>query len=645
MNHRLLQLGVFFTTALLLAGCRQVSQSASDSVVAPTKPNQAGRIETFSLPGNVPMELAWIPAGTFLMGQRASEQDAYPNKETPQHRVNISRGFWMGQTEVTKQQWRAVMGTSPWAGRERAGDDDRTPAVFISWDDARAFVEKLAAQTGRPFRLPTEAEWEYACRAGTTTRFYWGDDANYEQINHAAWWRGNAFLMAERHARPVGLMPPNPWGLLDMSGNVSEWCQDWHWFYGDGPDTDPVGPAYAPHRVLRGGSWFTTPGQCRSSRRNHELSSARQSDIGFRVVCGNAPKPEPGAPEFNDVFVAGAEGVNTYRIPSLLLAPDGSLLAFCEARKESQADASPTDMVLRRSLDGGRTWLPTQTLFRGLGKEALMNPCPVVDYTNKTIVLLCQKSNEGGEGHNQHLQLVGHDNGLTWSAPLNLATRIANYDDSFNFGPGIGIQMRNGRLIIPGYTGVMNEEMDEEWSARVMYSDDFGQTWTLGQRVPQLSDECQVVELNDGKLMLNARGNMGVSCRAVGTSSDGGQSWSDFRWDRALNECPCQASILRYSLGGHGEQNRLLFSNPDNHGEKFNVVDRTRMTVRLSYDEGKTWPVKRLIHAGPASYSCLVRLPDGDIGLIFEGGEKHRREWIRFVRFSLSWLTRGQHRP
>jgi len=285
---------------------------------SPSKAGKAGRIETISLPGNASMDLAWIPAGTFLMGQRAGEQDAYPNKETPQHRVNISCGFWMARTEVTKQQWRAEMGTSLWAGRERAGDDDHTPAVFISWDDARAFVEKLTAQTGRPFRLPTEAEWEYACRAGTTSRFYWGDDPNYEQINQAAWWRGNAFLTADRHARPVGLMPPNPWGLCDMSGNVSEWCQDWHWFYGDGPDTDPVGSVYAPHRVLRGGSWLTTPGQCRSSRRHHEVPSAKQSDIGFRVVCGDAPKPEPGAPVFTNVFVAGTEGVNTYRDPIAL---------------------------------------------------------------------------------------------------------------------------------------------------------------------------------------------------------------------------------------------------------------------------------------------------------------------------------------
>lgn len=576
------------------------------------------------------------------MGQRPGEQDAYPNKETPQHRVVFSRGCWMGRYEVTKQQWRAVMGTAPWSGHPRVTEDGRTPAVFVSWDDARAFVEKLSAFAGRPFRLPTEAEWEYACRAGTTTRFYWGDDPTYEQIDQAAWWRGNAFVTAEKGPRRVGLKPSNPWGLCDMSGNVSEWCQDWHWFYGDGPDLDPIGPGYAPHRVLRGGSWLTTPGQCRSSRRNHELPATRQSDIGFRVVCGEAPKPQPGAPEFNDVFVAGQEGVHTYRIPSLLLAPDGSLLVFCEARKESQADASPTDMVLRRSTDGGRTWQPTQILIHGDGKEALMNPCPVVDYTNKTIVLLCQKANQVSENHHEHYQLVSRDSGRTWSEPVKIGDRIRNYDNSFNPGPGIGIQLRSGRLVVPGYTGEVDEEFDESWYARVLYSDDFGKSWIMGPTVTQLTDECQAVELNDGQLMLNMRGNMGMSCRGVATSRDGGQSWSDFRWDRVLKECPCQASIFRYSWGRPGEKSRLLFANPENLGEKFNIVDRTRMTVRLSYDEGKTWPVKRLVHAGAASYSGLVRLPDGDIGLVFEGGEKHRREWIRYMRFSLGWLTGGK---
>ncbi|NQT17196.1 MAG: exo-alpha-sialidase [Planctomycetes bacterium] len=153
------------------------------------------------------------------------------------------------------------------------------------------------------------------------------------------------------------------------------------------------------------------------------------------------------------------------------------------------------------------------------------------------------------------------------------------------------------------------------------------------------------MELVDGKLMVNMRDNTGKSCRAVATSSDGGQTWSEPSWDRALNECPCQASLIRYDDARAHGRSRLLFANPDVSGERYGVVHRTRMTVRLSYDGGKTWPVEKLIHAGPSSYSSLVRLPDGDVGLVYEGGQQHRREWIRFARISLAWLTDGQDRP
>jgi sialidase-1 len=575
-----------------------------------------------------------------MMGQRPGDQDAYPNKETPQHGVTLSRGYFLGTCEITKEQWQAVMGTKPWSGRELVNEDPKSPAVYISWNDAHAFVTKLAELTGKSFRLPTEAEWEYACRANTTTRFYWGDDPTYTDIDTKAWWRGNALLSKEPYARPVGTMPPNPWGLYDMSGNVSEWCADWHGFYPQNAVTDPTGPAYADHRVLRGGSWISIGGHCRSSRRHHETPELAHSDFGLRVALTD-DAPTPGAPEFTDVFVCGTEGINTYRIPSLLLAPDGSLLAFCEARKDRIDDASPTDMILRRSLDGGRTWLPLQVLVAGKGDDALMNPCPVVDRTNNRILLYCMDANKPGPGRNRSLLLSSDDNGVTWTQPIDLASRTKNFDPSFVSGPGVGIQLRGGRLVIPGYAGTLTEELEEHLFSRVFYSDDHGETWTMGPPVDAPSDESQCVELNDGTLMLNMRGNLGMSCRGVALSKNGGESWSKVYWDRALNEAPCQAGIFRYSLAETDGKDRILFSNPDNFGERFNVVERTRMTVRLSYDEGKTWPVRKLIHPGPSSYSTLVRLPDGDIGLLFEGGAQHRREWIRFARFSLAWLTDG----
>ena len=175
--------------------------------------------------------------------------------------------------------------------------------------------------------------------------------------------------------------------------------------------------------------------------------------------------------------------------------------------------------------------------------------------------------------------------------------------------------------------------------SRVLYSDDHGATWSFGTCVSTFTNECQAVELSNGTLMLNMRDNTGRSCRAVALSEDGGQTWGEVSWDEALNECPCQASIIRYGLSGQDGKDCLLFANPDISGERYGVVKRTRMTVKLSYDGGKTWPVKKLIHPGPSSYSSLARLSDGAIGLVFEGGRQHRREWIRFVRFSLDWLT------
>ena len=343
-----------------------------------------------------------------------------------------------------------------------------------------------------------------------------------------------------------------------------------------------------------------------------------------------------------DVFVAGQDGMHTYRIPAMVVAPSGAVLVFCEARRESIRDASPTDMVLRRSLDSGATWLPLQTLVHGEGSDAIMNPCPVVDHTSGTVLLFCCNTNRGTRGeHRYHLLLRSHDDGQTWSAPEDIGDRIAGYDDRFVSGPGCGIQMRSGRLVIPGYTSPDAIDAKGETGLRscVVYSDDQGQNWHLGETVSTDTNESQVVELADGRLMLNMRQGTGQCCRAVAISADAGESWGPVTWDRALNECPCQASFVRYSHADQEDGSRILFANPDNTGASYGAQERTKMTVRISFDEAQTWPVKKLIHAGPSSYSGLVRLKDGDVGLVFEGGETHRREWIRFYRLPLAWLV------
>ena len=241
--------------------------------------------ETIMLPDNVPLEMVWIPGGTFLMGRYPGEQDS-SSSEDPQHQVTVP-GFWMGKYEVTKRQWIAVMGTTPWSGQVCVLNDLDSPAVYVSWNDAKAFITELNTDTGLTFRLPSEAEWEYACRAGTTTRFYWGDDPSYTAINDYAWWEGNAWNADEKYAHVVGLKLPNAFGLYDMSGNVWEWCEDdWHYGYTGAPTNGSawVDSPRGSDRVVRGGSWRGDGCDgCRSADRSIIIPSGGGNSLGFRL--------------------------------------------------------------------------------------------------------------------------------------------------------------------------------------------------------------------------------------------------------------------------------------------------------------------------------------------------------------------------
>ena len=351
-----------------------------------------------------------------------------------------------------------------------------------------------------------------------------------------------------------------------------------------------------------------------------------------------------------DLFISGLDGVNIYRIPSLIVSSKGTILAFCEAREGDDAD--PTDLVLKRSLyDGGRSvpqklngyerifgygvnWEPMQMVLPGRGK-AITNPCPVVDRDDGTILMCCWHSLGGSLAahlkapwHGRVLVLKSTDDGVTWSHPLDITPSVG----AFIAGPGVGIQLQSGRLVIPGYdTGTRVGH----GPSRVIYSDDHGRTWRAGAKVQKQTNESQAVELVDGTLMLNMR-EVGGRYRYVALSRDGGESWHKEFEDEALPDPRCQASLLRYSTADTGGENRLLFANIPNSGA---FVDRSNLTVRLSNDEGQSWPVSRRIIEGPAAYSCLSVLADGTIGLLYETGAVHPYERIRFVRFDLEWLT------
>ena len=186
----------------------------------------------------------------------------------------------MGQTEVTQGQFFSVMYDKPWSGHDYVQEDANNPAVYVSWDDAVEFCRKLSQQEGKTYRLPTEAEWEYACRAGTTTRFSFGDSDS--SLRDYAWFRDNA----DGVAHPIRQKKPHPWGLYDMHGNVSEWCRDWYDedYYYNSQSADPNGSPSGKYRCSRGGSWYYYGFRLRCSERGCNVPDTRNAYVGFRVV-------------------------------------------------------------------------------------------------------------------------------------------------------------------------------------------------------------------------------------------------------------------------------------------------------------------------------------------------------------------------
>ncbi|HUT34193.1 MAG TPA: formylglycine-generating enzyme family protein [Planctomycetota bacterium] len=321
-----------------LAGCSGSSEQPPKGTNA-TSTGGGKRPEqrVLDLGGGVKMSFVLIPAGTFTMGSTEAEIKAVlakwpeaeetwhiavalPNwreareewfrDEKPAHKVSISRAFWMGKHEVTVGQFRRFVEATGYKTDAEKGPEfkqtDEHPVVCVSWNDAHAFVDWLnatdkAKPAGSSYRLPTEAEWEYACRAGTSTWYQWGDDPD-----KGKGWCNAADLTTKRklpkltvfnwddgflYTAPVGSFKANALGLHDMHGNVSEWCQDWYGDYKEGHQTDPTGPASGEHRVLRGGSWqyYPCPGAVRSAYRTGLLPELRLVIAGFRLVLSAGP--------------------------------------------------------------------------------------------------------------------------------------------------------------------------------------------------------------------------------------------------------------------------------------------------------------------------------------------------------------------
>ncbi len=243
---------------------------------------------------SIGMKLVLIPKGTFMMGSPESEQGRYENET--QHEVTISKGYYFGVYEVTQAQYEKVIGKNPshFQGAIVGNENADLPVENVSWDDAVEFCKKLSdlpeeKKAGRVYRLPTEAEWEYACRAGSKTAYSFDDEEGL--LPEYGWFNRNS----SDRTHTVGLLEPNAWGLYDMHGNVWEWCSDRHGEYPKGAVSDPTGPKVGSYRVLRGGGWDYVAALCRSAIRTWFAPSHRSNSLGFRLAL--SPSGIPKSPE------------------------------------------------------------------------------------------------------------------------------------------------------------------------------------------------------------------------------------------------------------------------------------------------------------------------------------------------------------
>jgi sulfatase modifying factor 1 len=255
-----------------------LASDLSGNIVPDRKPDENAPPKNIT--NSIGMKFVWIPTGTFMMGSPKEEKERDGSRET-QHKVTLTKGFYMAVYTVTQEEWQAVMGKN----LSHFKGEKNLPVEMVSWVDCQEFIKNLRAKDKKPYRLPTEAEWEYACRAGTTTPFSFGETISADQANYNGnfpYGNGTKGVYREKTTH-VGSFPANAWGLHDMHGNLLQWCHDW---FGDYPQmdvVDPQGPDTGKDRVLRGGAWGDGPHTCRSVYRSRDVPAYRFSSRGFRL--------------------------------------------------------------------------------------------------------------------------------------------------------------------------------------------------------------------------------------------------------------------------------------------------------------------------------------------------------------------------
>ncbi len=376
-----------------------------------------------------------------------------------------------------------------------------------------------------------------------------------------------------------------------------------------------------------------------------------------------------------DLFTAGQGGYALYRVPGIVVTKRGVVLAYCEARRTGKTDWDMIDVMLRRSTDGGKTWSEPKVIADVPGPKT-KNPVAVAqklgnpdDVTYNNAVAIVDRS---GAVHflfcleyARCFYMRSEDDGATWSKPREITSAFDAFRPDYDWkvlatGPAHGIQLKNGRLLVPIWlsTGTGGHAHRPSVTS-VIYSDDGGASWQRGEiAVPNTDEwinpnETVAVELADGGVMLNVRCESKKHRRLVVTSPNGATGWSTPRYDEALLEPICMAGIVRYSARPAAAKNRIVFSNPHNLDRAAGKPiagksrDRKNVSIKLSYDEGQTWPVNKSLEPSWSAYSDLAVLPDGTVLCIYErssidGKSSYKTGYLTVARFNLEWLTDGK---
>lgn len=568
------------------------------------------------------MKFVRIEPGAFLMG--SAEGGDFD--ERPVHRVRISQPFYLGVTEVTNAQYerfdashRALRGK---LGFSKADDE---AVVFVNWNEAAAFCRWLSEQEGLPYRLPTEGEWEYACRAGTTTAYHTGPKLDHPNFQKNV----GRYEIPPPVALAVGRTPPNAWGLYDMHGNVEEWCLDWYGPYEPGEQRDPVGRADGDFRVTRGGSHSTTLEYLRSANRSGTLPEDKSWLIGFRVALGampkskplpgpppplwqrpGQPKPAPEAPVADAsrpyfagprIYVKippGSEGPLFSRHnhdPAIVQCPNGDLLAiWYTCRTEAGRELALAASRLRR---GAAEWDPASPFWDAPDRN---DHAPALWCDGKRIYHFCGLSAAATWGNLAVVLRTSDDSGFTWSK-----ARLIAPEHGRRHQPVESVfRMQDGTLVlacdaVPGGRG----------GTALLMSRDGGHSWFdpgEGKPQPQFREKATgawiagihaaVAELGDGRLLAFGRGDTIAGRMPQSISADGGRTWSYSASPFPPIGGGQRAVLLRLAEGP------LFFAS---FAPKMTFADAagtppevSGLFAALSFDEGRSWPIRKLITDG-----------------------------------------------